>query len=114
MKPNMNPSILSKVLVVSVLVLLGAAFQRAGATGVTAPQDTVRTAGKTCTLVLTDVGPNKVQVVKILRTSLDIPLKEAYEMVGKLPAVILKDAPEKAAAALREELEKVGAKVDRR
>ena len=60
---------------------------------------------------LTEVGPNKVKVIKVVREATGIGLKEAKELVDGAPKVI-KEAAEKAEAEdIKTKLEAEGAKV---
>ena len=60
---------------------------------------------------LTEVGPNKVKVIKVVREVTGLGLKEAKELVDGAPKVI-KEAAEKAEAEdIKTKLEAEGAKV---
>ena len=60
---------------------------------------------------LTEVGPNKVKVIKVVRGATGLGLKEAKELVDGAPKVI-KEAAEKAEAEdIKTKLEAEGAKV---
>ena len=60
---------------------------------------------------LTEVGPNKVKVIKVVREATGLGLKEAKELVDGAPKVI-KEAAEKAEAEdIKTKLEGEGAKV---
>ena len=60
---------------------------------------------------LTEVGPNKVKVIKIVREETGLGLKEAKEVVDNAPKMI-KEAVDKATAeAIKAKLEEIGAKV---
>ena len=60
---------------------------------------------------LTEVGPNKVKVIKVVRQATGLGLKEAKELVDGAPKVI-KEAAEKAEAEdIKTKLEAEGAKV---
>ena len=60
---------------------------------------------------LTEVGPNKVKVIKVVREVTGLGLKEAKEVVDNAPKV-LKEAAEKAEAEdIKAKLEAEGAKV---
>ncbi len=56
------------------------------------------------TVMLTEIGPNKIQVIKAVRELTSLGLKEAKDLVESAPKPILekvaKDAAEKAKAAL--------------
>ena len=60
---------------------------------------------------VTEVGPNKVKVIKVVREATGLGLKEAKELVDGAPKVI-KEAAEKAEAEdIKTKLEAEGAKV---
>ncbi len=60
---------------------------------------------------LTEVGPNKVKVIKVVREVTGLGLKEAKELVDGAPKVV-KEAAEKAEAEdIKTKLEAEGAKV---
>lgn len=60
------------------------------------------------TVVLLNNGTNisnKVQIVKIVMHSLQIPMKKAKELVDEVPCVLAEDIPENIAYALKQEIE---------
>ena len=60
---------------------------------------------------LTEVGPNKVKVIKIVREETGLGLKEAKDVVDNAPKMV-KEAVDKATAeAIKAKLEAEGAKV---
>ena len=60
---------------------------------------------------LTEVGPNKVKVIKVVREATGLGLKEAKDLVDNAPKV-LKEAADKATAEdIKAKLEAEGAKV---
>ena len=60
---------------------------------------------------LTEVGAEKVKVIKVVREATGLGLKEAKDLVDNAPKV-LKEAADKATAeAIKKQLEEVGAKV---
>lgn len=60
---------------------------------------------------LTEVGPNKVKVIKVVREATGLGLKDAKEMVDSAPKVIKEAADKATANDLKEKLEAEGAKV---
>ena len=60
---------------------------------------------------LTEVGPNKVKVIKVVREATGLGLKDAKEMVDSAPKVIKEAADKASANELKEKLEAEGAKV---
>ncbi|MBO4435004.1 MAG: ribosomal protein L7/L12 [Bacteroidales bacterium] len=66
----------------------------------------------TFTVVLKEVGPHKVKVIKVLRTVLGVELKDAFSMLEEMPSVLLENATQEQAESLRTELEELGATVE--
>jgi len=64
------------------------------------------------TIVLTDVGDKKINVIKEVRTATGLGLKEAKELVESAPKDIKEDVPRDEANEIKEKLEAAGAKVD--
>ena len=64
------------------------------------------------TVVLTDVGDKKINVIKEVRTATGLGLKEAKELVESAPKDIKEDVPKDEANEIKEKLEAAGAKVD--
>ena len=62
-------------------------------------------------VVLVDCGPNKVQVVKLLRRHFDLVLKEAMDMAKNPPQTIGEHCAREEAYDLKGEFESVGAVV---
>ena len=60
---------------------------------------------------LTDVGPNKIKVIKVVREATGLGLKEAKEAVEAAPKVLKEAAPKAEAEDLQAKLEAEGAKV---
>lgn len=60
---------------------------------------------------LTDVGPNKIKVIKVVREATGLGLKEAKEAVEAAPKVLKEAAPKAEAEELKAKLEAEGAKV---
>ena len=60
---------------------------------------------------LTEVGPNKVKVIKVVREATGLGLKEAKEMVDGAPKVIKEAAAKAEAEEIKTKLEAEGAKV---
>ena len=59
---------------------------------------------------LTEVGPNKVKVIKVVREATGLGLKEAKEVVDGAPKVLKEGASKAEAEALKTKLEAEGAK----
>ncbi|GHU63647.1 50S ribosomal protein L7/L12 [Clostridia bacterium] len=60
---------------------------------------------------LTEVGPNKVKVIKVVREATGLGLKEAKELVDSAPKVLKEKANKEDAEAVKASLEAEGAKV---
>ncbi|WP_405321271.1 50S ribosomal protein L7/L12 [Frisingicoccus sp.] len=60
---------------------------------------------------LTDVGPNKVKVIKVVREATGLGLKEAKEAVDNAPKTIKEAVSKEEAEALKAKFEAEGAKV---
>ena len=63
------------------------------------------------TVELTEVGENKVMVIKNVRETTGLGLKEAKDLVDDAPSVILEDVTKEEAEACKEALEECGATV---
>ena len=60
---------------------------------------------------LTEVGPNKVKVIKVVREATGLGLKEAKDVVDGAPKVVKAGASKEEAEQLKTSLEAEGAKV---
>lgn len=60
---------------------------------------------------LTEVGPNKVKVIKVVREATGLGLKEAKDLVDGAPKVLKEAATKAEADEMKEKLEAEGAKV---
>ena len=60
---------------------------------------------------LTEVGPNKVKVIKVVREVTGLGLKEAKEVVDGAPKVVKEAATKEEAEDIKTKLEAEGAKV---
>ncbi len=64
-------------------------------------------------VVLTEIGANKVNVIKAVREITGLGLKEAKDLVEAAPGAVVKEALDKAGAeAAKKKLEEAGAKAD--
>ena len=64
------------------------------------------------TVVLKETGPNKIQVIKEIRTVTSLGLKEAKDLVEAAPKPVKEGATKEEAEKMKAQLEKVGAKVE--
>ena len=60
---------------------------------------------------LTEIGPNKVKVIKVVREATGLGLKEAKEVVDNAPKIVKEQASKGEADDLKAKLEEQGAKV---
>lgn len=60
---------------------------------------------------LTEVGSEKVKVIKVVREATGLGLKEAKELVDSAPKALKAGVSKEEAEALKKQLEEVGAKV---
>lgn len=86
----------------------------AGAPGAAAaPQQAAEAEEKTeFDVILVDVGPQKIQVLKEIRSLTQVGLKEAKEMVENLPKPVKTGVSKEEAEKIKQALEAVGAKVE--
>jgi large subunit ribosomal protein L7/L12 len=64
------------------------------------------------TVTLTEVGTNKINVIKVVREVTSLGLKEAKDLVEGAPKPIKEGVPKDEAAAIKKKFEEVGAKVE--
>ena len=64
------------------------------------------------TITLTEIGPNKINVIKVVREVTSLGLKEAKDLVESAPQPIKEGIPKDEAAAIKKKFEDVGAKVE--
>ena len=62
--------------------------------------------------ILTEVGANKINVIKVVREVTSLGLKEAKDLVEGAPKPIKEGVPKDEAAAIKKKFEEVGAKVE--
>jgi large subunit ribosomal protein L7/L12 len=63
------------------------------------------------TVTLTEVGSNKINVIKVVREVTSLGLKEAKDLVESAPKPIKEGVTKDEAAAIQKKFEEVGAKV---
>ena len=64
------------------------------------------------TVTLTDIGGNKINVIKVVREVTSLGLKEAKDLVEGAPKVVKEGIPKDEAAAIVKKFAEVGAKVE--
>jgi large subunit ribosomal protein L7/L12 len=62
--------------------------------------------------ILTEIGANKINVIKVVREVTSLGLKEAKDLVESAPKPIKEGVPKDEAAAIKKKFEDVGAKVE--
>jgi large subunit ribosomal protein L7/L12 len=64
------------------------------------------------TVVLADIGPEKIKVIKVVKTATGLGLTEAKALVEGAPKPVKENVPKAEADKLKAELEAAGAKVE--
>ena len=64
------------------------------------------------TATLTEIGANKINVIKVVREITALGLKEAKDLVESAPKAIKEGIPKDEAEAIKKKFEDVGAKVE--
>ena len=64
------------------------------------------------TVTLTDVGANKINVIKVVREVTSLGLKEAKDLVEAAPKPVKEGVNKDEAAAIKKKFDEVGAKVE--
>jgi large subunit ribosomal protein L7/L12 len=64
------------------------------------------------TVTLTEVGTNKINVIKVVREVTSLGLKEAKDLVEAAPKPVKESIPKDEANAIKKKFEDVGAKVE--
>jgi large subunit ribosomal protein L7/L12 len=64
------------------------------------------------TVVLTDIGGNKINVIKAVREVTSLGLKEAKDLVDGAPKTVKEGVNKDEAAAIKKKFEEAGAKVE--
>ncbi len=63
-------------------------------------------------VVLTDVGANKIQIIKVVRAVTSLGLKEAKDLVDGAPNPIKEGVSKDEAESIKKQIEEVGGKVE--
>ncbi len=90
-------------------VAVAAAPAAAGAPAAAAPAEEEKTE---FTVILKEVGENKINVIKAVREVTTLGLKEAKELVESAPKPVREGVGKEEAAAIKKKLEEAGAKVE--
>jgi large subunit ribosomal protein L7/L12 len=64
------------------------------------------------TVTLTEIGSNKINVIKVVREVTSLGLKEAKDLVESAPKPIKEGIPKDEAEAIKKKFDEVGAKVE--
>lgn len=64
------------------------------------------------TVVLKDIGPKKIEVIKVVRSLTSLGLKEAKELVEGAPSNVMEDVAKESAEEAKSKLEEAGAAVE--
>jgi large subunit ribosomal protein L7/L12 len=86
----------------------------AAVAGVAAPQAEAKPAEEKTEfdVILAEVGPNKINVIKVVREITGLGLKEAKDLVESAPKPIKTGVSKAEAEEIKKKLEEVGAKVE--
>jgi large subunit ribosomal protein L7/L12 len=84
------------------------AAPQAGAQAAQAAQEEA----STVTVILKEVGPNKLNVIKTVRELTSLGLKEAKDLVEGAPKPVKEGVSKEEAAQIKKKLEEAGAKVE--
>lgn len=63
-------------------------------------------------VILKEVGPNKINVIKVVRALTNLGLKEAKELVEGAPSTVMEQVGKDAAADAKKQLEETGAVIE--
>ena len=63
-------------------------------------------------VTLTEVGADKIKVIKVVREVTSLGLKEAKDLVEAVPKAVKEGVPKEEAEAIRKKFDEVGAKVE--
>lgn len=63
-------------------------------------------------IILKNVGPKKINVIKVVREVTDLGLKEAKEVVDSAPGPVKKGVSKEEAADIKKKFEEVGAEIE--
>ena len=87
---------------------MGAAPTGGGAAAAAAPEEEQTEFD----VILTDIGANKIQVIKAVRELTSLGLKEAKDLVEAAPKAVKEAVSKEEAQAAKAKLEEAGAKAD--
>jgi large subunit ribosomal protein L7/L12 len=90
-------------------VMMGAAPAAGGGAAEAAPPEEEQTE---FSVILTDFGANKIQVIKAVRELTSLGLKEAKDLVEAAPKAVKEGVTKEEATAAKEKLEAAGAKAE--
>jgi len=88
-------------------VMMAGAGPAAGGGGAAAAEEKTE-----FSVVLTEVGDKKINVIKVVREVTSLGLKEAKDLVESAPKPVKEAVPKDEAEAIRKKFEEVGAKVE--
>ncbi len=80
--------------------------------GVAVAAEEVQAGPSTYNVILKEVGPNKINVIKVVRELTGLGLKEAKDIVDAAPKALKEGVAEEEAKSLKAKLEETGAVVE--
>ncbi len=63
-------------------------------------------------VILSEIGANKIQIIKVVRAVTSLGLKEAKDLVDGTPNPIKEDVPKDEAESIKKKIEEAGGKVE--
>lgn len=84
----------------------------AGAGLASAPPQAAEEAPTEFNVILSDVGSQKIQVIKVVREITGLGLKEAKDLVDNAPKTLKENVKKEEAEQIKKKLEEAGAKVE--
>ena len=91
---------------------VGGAMMMAGPATATAAVEEEKEEQTEFDVILKEVGPNKINVIKVVRALTNLGLKEAKELVEGAPSTVMEQVGKDAAADAKKQLEETGAVVE--
>lgn len=89
--------------------IVAAASSAPAATAEAAPEEEEQSE---FTIILKEIGPNKINVIKTVREVSGLGLKESKDLVESAPATVKEGVSKQETATIKEKLEAAGAKVE--
>ncbi|MBO5087805.1 MAG: ribosomal protein L7/L12 [Lachnospiraceae bacterium] len=102
---------LKKLLLPGMMLVLVLAFAGCGQTDSAEVATTENAQSDIVDVELTEAGETKIKVIKVIRETTGLGLKEAKALVDDAPSIVMEDASQEQAQEFKAALEEVGATV---